>query len=221
MSVRSRRLWKYDSICSPSWTVGRYLLPAISRIGTQCDGTVLDIGCGESPFRSLFPTAQRYLRVDVNAENKPDMIAALPRLPLKQGCADLILLSQVLGDLPDLSESFAELCSLLKPQGLLVIHETMGYPEHDLPYDFFRVMPQAIRHFASDQRMKELELVFCGGLFARIAILVNNFLFGRIPVFGSFLIAITNSLALLGDSVIDRSHLADSYVITLQKEAEL
>ena len=48
------RFRKFKSVFGENWHVGRYLLPRLQAIGADTNGVVLDLACGESPFKGFF-----------------------------------------------------------------------------------------------------------------------------------------------------------------------
>ena len=213
--------WKYASVFAPNWTIGRRLLPFLRRTAACTEGTVVDLGCGDSPFRKCFWRAKHYVRIDFASEGRPDIIAQLPSIPLADGCCDVVFISQVLGDIPEISKMFNEINRILRPNGLIILHETMAYPLHDMPHDYFRVMPSAVRYFAGQTGFTEADFEFCGGLCSRIAVLLNQFILWRMGPIGSLFIAATNLVAFVFDEIRPTPGMADSYAVLLKKKVGL
>lgn len=171
---------KFSSVFGENWVVGRYLLPTLTRLGQEQRGVLLDLACGESPFRAYFPGVQIYLRVDRNpldSEVTPgDMLA----IPLANQSVDGVLLFQAITDVPYPVEVLKEVKRVLRPGGKLLIFESMAYPEHDAPYDFYRLMPEGLRALAADAGLHLQECIRLGGLFTRFASLWNTFVLGEL-----------------------------------------
>lgn len=168
---------------SPSganWVVVRDLAPLLRAEADRATGVVADLGCGVSPYRPLFSKAQSYLRVDQVSDDPEVMLADALHLPFAPASIDTILFFQVIGDLPDIVAALGEVVRVLAPGGRILIYESVAFPEHDLPHDFWRVMPQGLTWAAGAAGLKVETLVPLGGLFARLAILLNSQVFCRL-----------------------------------------
>lgn len=174
------RLQKFTSVFGENWLVGRHLLPELTRIGRQQRGTVLDLACGESPFRDCFPLADRYLRVDRQPRDSEVVSGDMLSVPLPDASADMILLFQAITDVPYPVEVLREARRLLRSDGRLLVFESMAYPEHDAPYDYYRLMPEGLRVLARDAGLQVHECMPMGGLFTRFASLWNTFVMGQL-----------------------------------------
>ena len=141
---------------------------------------VLDLGCGESPFRGFFRDARIYLRMDRIMWDREVIQADALYLPLRDSSIDVVLLVQVLGDLPDLTRVFREIARVIKPGGRAIVIETMAYPEHDLPHDYYRLMPEGLKYQAARAGFHCEEVISMGGLFARFTMLWNCFIMSRL-----------------------------------------
>jgi SAM-dependent methyltransferase len=176
---------------------------------------VLDVGCGDSPFRAFFP-ATTYCGFDRGAG--ADVIADISSIPAKSGCADIVLLFHVLGDLERPSETLREIHRVLKPGGRALILESTCYPPHDLPYDFYRFMPNGLNSLAAREGLQLDKFTWLGGLFTRFASLINKFLLARLTMIPGLnlvamaLIILVNLLCVIGDRVTRSERLAESYL---------
>lgn len=172
------RLRKFESIFGENWVVGRYLLPALERIGRTQSGVVLDLACGESPFRKCFPNARQYLRVDRAPLDAEVVRGDMGCVPLPDLSVDAILLCQAITDVPEPSAVLKEARRILRPGGKVIVFESMCYPEHDAPNDYFRLMPEGLRNMAGAAGLQMRECIRLGGLFTRFASLWNSCLMG-------------------------------------------
>lgn len=113
---------------------------ALEKIKTDEAITILDYGCGGSPYRSLFPKAN-YRRADfLSAESDPlDYVLKEDSLIEERDAVfDLIISTQVLEHVSSPQRYLAECHRLLKPNGRLYLTTHGAYPEHACPYDFWR-----------------------------------------------------------------------------------
>ncbi len=102
---------------------------------------ILDLGCGGSPYRSLFPNAD-YDRADIAGVEDLDFEIPTDRpqwqLPIGSGTYDLVLSSQVLEHVLDPTSYLTEAFRLLKPGGKLLLSTHGTFEDHGCPYDFRR-----------------------------------------------------------------------------------
>jgi SAM-dependent methyltransferase len=118
------------------------LKPSLSTL----KGSILDLGCGGSPYRSLY-TGDVYHRADVDSD--------LGGLDFKIGCDgrvdapsqfyDAVLSTQVLEHVPDYSVYLNEAFRVLKPGGKLLISTHGSFFDHGCPYDFHRWTAEGLR----------------------------------------------------------------------------
>ena len=216
------RLTSFTSVFGENWHVGRYLLPLLRSFGAGMNGVVLDLACGESPFRGYFPSARRYLRVDRLPCDPEVMDGDMRTIPLPANCVDLVILSQALTDVPMPIEVLNELARILVPGGQVLVFESMAYPEHDMPYDYYRLMPSGLSQLAEDAGFDTQELIYLGGLFTRFSQLWASYIMGALKQF-----AILRPVAALGiaagnivchglDRVVARPRLASDYLAILR-----
>ena len=98
--------------------------------------TILDFGCGGSPYRPMFPNSV-YLRADLEGVAELDLIIR-PGEQLGQPGAsvDLVLSSQVLEHVPNPLDYLKDCRRILKPNGALAISTHGTFSDHDIPWDY-------------------------------------------------------------------------------------
>lgn len=216
------RLVKFTSLFGENWVTGRYILPELERIGNQQQGTVLDLACGESPFRRWFPNAKAYLRVDRSSADPEVMLGDMRSIPLEDSSVDMVLLFQAVTDVPNPIDVLKESKRVLRQGGQILIFESMAYPEHDAPYDFFRIMPDGLRSLASEAGLEVKECIRLGGLFTRFASLWNSCVMGGLKQYlifrpvASLGIAVGNLLCYGLDRLAPHPNLASDYLALIE-----
>ena len=168
----------FSTVASESWLQGRHLFPLLEKHGASVDGTVLDLGCGASPFRRFFPRARQFLRIDRSNDDPEEIIADASALPLPDASVDCVILSQVIGDVADLPALFREIGRVLVPGGSILVYETTSYPQHDLPHDCWRVLPGGLEWAAGQAGLEMAEVEYLGGYFGQLAMHWNIFIVG-------------------------------------------
>jgi SAM-dependent methyltransferase len=108
-------------------------------------GAVLDVGCGEMPFRELLPPAARYTGIDVpeakdfGMARRPEIIAFDGvHIPFPDLSFDHILCTEVLEHVEDPEALIAEMHRVLRPAGTLVVTVPFSARVHHAPFDYHR-----------------------------------------------------------------------------------
>ncbi len=216
----------FTSPSGNSWLQGRHLLPILRRYGAKTRGAVLDLGSGASPLRPLFASASRYVRMDRYPVDAEVIVIDDPqRLPLADGSIEVVLVSRMLGDLPDVVGVLRELARVLEAGGQILASEAISYPLLDLPHDYWRVLPEGLRWAAREAGLEMTELSYLGGYFTQLAMHWNVFIVGDRA--GHPLTRPAARLARAGgnlvcaglDAMLPRPHLATDYFAALVKPA--
>jgi len=214
----------FTSVFGTSWLQGRNLVPILRRHGATAKGAVLDLGCGSSPLRPLFASASRYIRMDRYQVDPEVIVIDDPSsLPLDDGSVEIVVLSRMLGDIPDQVGLMRELHRVLAIGGRVLVYESISYPQHDLPYDYWRVLPAGLEWAGGQAGLKVSENEYLGGYFTQVALHLNKFIFGGLSRF-----AVTRPLALMLragtnlmcaglDKIMPRPTLATDYFACLVK----
>lgn len=119
----------------------RFLRPHLSTI----QGTVLDVGCGEMPFRSLMPDGVYYTGLDVPAATSFGMRSHSNivffdgiNIPFADFCYDTLLCTEVLEHAIEPDSLVSEMYRVLKKDGILLVTVPFSARVHHAPYDFHR-----------------------------------------------------------------------------------
>lgn len=114
------------------------LLSWLQEVIPQTAGPVLDFGCGDSPYRSLFG-ARPYHRADIPGAAALDYtIAADETIAAPDGAFGTLLSTQVLEHVDLYREYLAEAHRVLRPGGRMLISTHGTFEEHGHPHDFRR-----------------------------------------------------------------------------------
>lgn len=133
--------------------IGRVRLQAFLR-RYQSSLRTLDIGCGDSYYKNLFPNRVAF---DIDPERKPDVIGDVHQLPFPNETFDIVVCIEVLEHLHTPSLALAEIQRVLRKNGLLLLTTRFIYPLHDTPHDYFRFTRYGLHHLLQGWRMVELE----------------------------------------------------------------
>lgn len=128
-------LSQYDDLAAEWWALRgefaalHWLAEARGALLPPSDGDLLvDVGCGGG---LLAPWAKGYRHVGVDLTESALRVASrhgvepvrgdAGRLPLRDGCADVVVAGEILEHVTDLPRVVAELCRVLRPGGFLLI----------------------------------------------------------------------------------------------------
>lgn len=155
------------AIFSPTYLSRRAIERNVSSFlgKLSADATVLDIGCGHSPYRKY--AACSYIGVDTDVLSGADVVYIGDTIPLDDALADAIICTQTLQHVTDVPNMMREMYRLLKPGGEALISvpfivKMVGLPrrpesEFERRYpgkvwrdDFWRFTPFGLMHVCAD-----------------------------------------------------------------------
>lgn len=110
-------------------------------------GRVLDVGCGQQPYRQLLRSADEYLGADVAPGATVDVVISPGEpWPLPDGYVDAVLMTQVVEYLDDIQSVVAEMRRVLKPGGIVIVTFPFLFNEHGA-HDLLRLSANAVGPF--------------------------------------------------------------------------
>lgn len=122
-------------------TIWRFLGPILPAL----EGKVLDVGCGEMPFRFALTGNVQYTGIDVAAADSFGMTrdSAIQlfdgrQIPFPDDHFHHVLCTEVLEHAEDPEMLMAEMYRVLKPGGSLILTVPFSARVHHAPYDFHR-----------------------------------------------------------------------------------
>lgn len=120
-------------------------------------GKILDIGCGQSPYRYLLNKAEtEYKGIDVIEASSFDYInndITLfdgEHIPFEDSTFDAIICTEVLEHVYNYQTLVDEMYRVCKPNAVLIITIPFSARFHYIPYDFFRYTPSALEKIFSN-----------------------------------------------------------------------
>lgn len=159
----------------------------IKEHGHYIDGDVLDIGCGLFDRYSELFSFKKYLKMDIDENNKPDIIGGAEDIPLGDNSIDSIVCMQVLGDVWDLKKSFSEFFRVLKHGGRVLVTESLVAAMHDEPNDFWRFTNYSIERLFKEAGFHILVSQKRGGFFACVAQNTIRYMIDKLNLYNNFL----------------------------------
>ena len=141
------RPWSLDSFGNR-----RLIVRALQENLSGFSGTVLEVGCGEKPYRQLLLSAPSradcYIGMDMpnNLYGSPDIVWDGTAMPLPDASVDSCLLTEVLEHCPDGLLVLSEVFRVLKPDGFLFLTIPFIWPIHTVLHDEYRILAPANSH---------------------------------------------------------------------------
>lgn len=190
----AKKVWTHfterfgTTIFHPQYTIVKFQKEAIDEAKKYAKGKLIDIGCGRMPYRKeLEPLVDSYIGVDhpqvsklYKSDVKPEVLADAKKLPFGNNCFDIALLIQVLEHVDAPDKVIKEAARVLKPDGVLIISVPFFYPLHDMPYDFGRYSPTALKNFIKESNLRLLKIKTQGSFIEFWLQMLNTYLIKRI-----------------------------------------
>lgn len=159
--------------------IRRAVLGALRSVLPRFRGSVLDVGCGDAPYKDLIlrppSLATQYVGLDLcdSAYQPPDLCWDGYTIPLGAASVDCAMMTEVLEHCPQPETVLTETARVLAPSGMLFFTIPFLWPLHDVPHDEFRFTPFALRRLLANAGFSEIELVAMGGWDASLAQMIG------------------------------------------------
>jgi len=122
----------------------------------QVKGNILDLGCGESPYRFLIDEkTTKYYGLDIYDANKfeykKDDIAHFDgkHIPYPNDMFDYVICTEVLEHCENYQGLIDEVYRVMKPDGKALFTIPWSARYHYIPYDYFRYTPSTLKKIFS------------------------------------------------------------------------
>ena len=118
------------------------LRKVIGEFAPQMSGRLLDVGCGQKPYKSLF-VANEYIGLEIdtpeNRKIKPaDLFYDGKIIPFQDSKFDGVICNQVLEHIFEPDQFLKEVHRVIKPDGMLLLTVPFIWDEHEQPWDYAR-----------------------------------------------------------------------------------
>jgi SAM-dependent methyltransferase len=132
------------------------LIHQLRQIAPRTRGRLLDVGCGEKPYESIFrPYVNEYIGVELQEtfsathastrSSKPDVFYDGKLLPFESQTFDTVISVQVLEHTPHPQDLVNEMARVVKSGGLVIVSAPFSFRLHEEPHDYFRYTPHGLR----------------------------------------------------------------------------
>lgn len=124
----------------------------IIKKAPEFKGKLIDFGCGTKPYKDYFTNVSEYIGVDLkidgweHRQKTVDFFYDGKTIPFGDNHFDGMLCTEVLEHVFNIDELLSEFQRVLKPGATALITTPFMWEEHEVPYDFARYTPFALRH---------------------------------------------------------------------------
>jgi SAM-dependent methyltransferase len=164
----------------------RAILNALAEHLGKFRGTVLDIGCGQMPYKRILldsgTRVEKYIGMDLRQDlrdgryagaGRPDLEWDGNTIPLDGGSVDAAIATEFFEQCPDSEKVMREALRVLKPGGLIFFTVPFLWPVHDPPLDQYRFTPFALERLLGNAGFEQIQLTALGGWDASLAQMIG------------------------------------------------
>jgi len=161
-----------------SYYIRKSILSAIKEHLPEFSGTLLDLGCGEMPYRRLLTSppsnVDKYIGIDIlnptyQQHSRPDVFWDGTRIPLAGASVDCAIATEFFEHVPHPEAILPEVLRVLRPSGILFFTVPFVWPLHTMPHDEYRYTPFALERIFKDSGFIDTKLRALGGWDASLA----------------------------------------------------
>jgi SAM-dependent methyltransferase len=164
-----------------SYAVRSSLKMAVDEVKSEIEGIVIDLGCGEMPYREYMlreGNITKYIGIDLKPTEyhgivKPDLYWDGQTIPLPDNHANWVLITEFLEHYFDTQHILKEIYRVLKPGGHIFFTVPFIYPLHEVPYDEYRFTPFSLEKHFKLAGFQKTTVKSLGGINRSLAILIG------------------------------------------------
>lgn len=200
-------------LLNPSWLVQRYVYRFLQKYAPVMGELVLDAGCGEKPYASLFK--QVYLGIDLppsddylgsHKRTNADIYSDVQFLPFKDETFTGVLSTFVITHLVEPQRFFNEAYRVLRSGGILVVCERQMWHTYGVEADYWRFTANGLKLLAHKAGFKVIDCQPIGNFLLRLGVKLayaaarldgRQFRFVRHPISQAFILIINLVFAVL------------------------
>lgn len=157
------------------WLAILYLRRRLLRLLPAYGGRVVDVGCGNKPYRAWFGDTSEYLGLDVAAGAQVDIVVSPDaQWPLPDQNYDVLLSTQVIEHVVSLEFTLNQMSRVLKAGGVMILSFPFLYNVHGAPHDYRRFTLYGAERLLPGYEIVHLECL--GGIGSTLVILLLNWI---------------------------------------------
>lgn len=170
------------------YSVRKLLQKAIDKNINLFFGTLLDVGCGEMPYREYILdkniNVKRYIGMDINNNKyhhtvKPDLFWDGKKIDIENEKIDTIIATEFFEHISNIDSVLMEMNRILSKKGILFFTVPFIWPLHETPNDENRFTPYSLEKIFKKAGFREIKISPLGGYNASLAqmlcIWINNY----------------------------------------------
>jgi len=153
-------------------TIAKHLKPALAEL----EGSVLDVGAGQSPWCAWLPDTVVYQGIDVDhsdnfgMKKRRDVIYYDGKsIPMESGSYDAAMCIEVMEHAENPQFLLKEIARVLLPDGTLLLTVPWSARRHHLPHDYHRFTRERLHLLLSESGFHEIEIMERGSDIGAIA----------------------------------------------------
>lgn len=226
---------------SPHFISKWYLYSDIKNINKKYffSGKLLDVGCGDKPYKDLFTNVQSYLGIDFkNFSKNREYVGERPdlyfnknyikthMLPFNTNSFDTVVSFQVLEHHIQPQKLISEIIRVCKKGGYILISAPLIWSLHELPNDYTRFTEYGIRELITGKNCKILFIKSQGSIFSTIISLLVDYLIEiaqtnrlfyllALLIYPFFLLLSYSTLLL--DKIFKSKYIFNNYILLVRK----
>ncbi len=160
----------------PEWIIQREIAARVRLALKEAGrGRLLDVGCGEKPYRVYRPPhVTHWVGFDVPENPAADIHGHAEALPFEAQTFETVLCTEVLEHVKDPALVLREVHRVLCAGGHVILTTPFYWPLHEEPFDFFRFSPYALRHLFSEADLEIVRIEPLAVGFRMVALAVNT-----------------------------------------------
>jgi len=142
-------------------------------------GTVLDLGCGEKPFKKeIQKLSESYFGVDwpssVHNKNEIDIYSNISKaLPFKSNSVDTIVSFQVMEHLPEPFVFLKECRRILCKNGKIILTTPFMWGVHESPHDYYRYTQYGLKYLLVQSGFRNINIMPNTGFWVMAGLRLN------------------------------------------------
>jgi len=166
---------------NPFYFARKGLYQNVSKLITNLNGKLLDVGCGTKPYENIC-NVDEYIGLEIDDEgnrqhNYADVFYDGKTIPFEDKSFDSILSNQVFEHVFNPNQFLKEINRVTKMGGKFLITVPFVWDEHEQPYDYARYSSFGLKHILAENGFEIIEHRKSNNGIEVIFQLINDYLY--------------------------------------------